>query len=230
MVVRSGMALLAAALLGGCAATGAAPAGERGIVVEGTGRVASPPDTALVEVGREARAARLADATADVDRTMTGVLARVKALGVPDADVRTVAYDVTPIPEPRAAGDAGAGIAGYRVANVMQVRLPDVRGVGRLVDAAVAAGANVVRNVHFTLADPSAAEARARALAVQDAAARARQVAAAAGVGLGPLLSVRESAPVRPVARMTLATTVGPVEPGLLEVTVRVEARYAIAP
>jgi hypothetical protein len=67
---------------------------------------------------------------------------------------------------------------------------------------------------------------------MQDATARARQVAAAAGVKLGRLLSATESSPVRPMARMTMtmATVAGPVEPGQLEVTVSLEARYAIEP
>ena len=119
---------------------------------------------------------------------------------------------------------------GYRVANVAQVRTRDVDGVGRIVDAAVRAGANVVRNVHFTIDDSSGAEAEARALAMQDAATKARGVAAAAGVRLGRLLAVTESAPIRPVARMSLATAPGPIEPGQLETTVSLDARYAIEP
>jgi uncharacterized protein YggE len=222
--------LLAAVLLAGCTSVGAPPASERGIAVTGSGRVARPPGAAVVEVGVEARAAGLADATAEVDRRMRAVLAAVKTPPVRDADVRTTVYAIDPIAEARQPGDASARIVGYRVSNVVQVRTPDVNAVGRIVDAAVTAGANVVRNVHFTLEAPAAAEAEARALAMRDAADRARQVAAAAGVRLGRLLSVTESGPVRPVARMTMATAPGPVEPGQLEVTVTLQARYAIEP
>jgi uncharacterized protein len=217
-------------LLAGCASASPPPAGDRGIAVTGAGRVALPPDTATVEVGVEARAPQLADATAEVDRAMRAVLARVKAAGVRDADVRTTVYAIDPVAEARKPGDAGVRIVGYRVSNVVQARTHDVVGVGRIVDAAVAAGANVVRNVHFTIDDPARAEAEARALAMQDAAAKARQVAAAAGVRLGRLVSVTESSPVRPVARVSVAMAPGPVEPGQLEVTVSLEARYAIEP
>jgi uncharacterized protein YggE len=159
---------------------------------------------------------------------MRGVLARVKTAGVREADLRTVHYAIDPIAEPRPAGDTAARIVGYRVSNVVRVRTPDVDSLGRIVDAAVAAGANVVRDVQFTLDDPAPAEGRARALAMQDAAARARQIADAAGVRLGRLLSVTASSPVRPVARMSMATGPGPVEPGQLEVIVSLDARYAI--
>jgi uncharacterized protein YggE len=223
------LVLLVAALLSGCAAVAGPPAGEYGISVTGSGRVALPPDTAVVEVGVETRAAQLADATAEVDRRMRAVLARIKT---PGADVRTTLYAIDPIAEPRQPpGDTGIRIVGYRASNVVQVRTKDVEGIGKIVDAAVAAGANVVRNVHFTLEAPERAEAEARTLALQDAAGKARQVAAAAGVKLGRLLAVTESSPIRPVsARMTMAVAPGPVEPGQLDLTVVVQARYAIEP
>ena len=233
VISRSLLAVLAGLLLSGCASLGPPPAGERGIVVVGTGHVALRPDTGVIDVGVEARAPRLADATAEVDRAMREVVARVKALGVADTDVRTTLYTVDPIAEPRQPGqpgDTGVRIVGYRVANVAQVRSRQVDGLGRIVDAAVAAGANVVRNIHFTIDDPSTAQAEARALAVRDAGVRAGQIAAAAGVRLGRLLSATESAAAQPMARMVMTTMAGPVEPGQLEVTVSVEARYAIEP
>jgi uncharacterized protein len=223
-------ALVVMLCVGGCAGIDPRPAVQHGIAVTGTGRVASPPDAAAIAVGVEARAARLADATAEVDRTMRDVLARVREVGVGDADVQTVSYAINPIAEARLPGDQGSRIVGYRVSNVVQVRTRNVAGVGRILDVAVAAGANVVRDIQLTLADPRRAEAQARALAVQDADAKARQIAAAAGVRLGRLLSVSESPPVRPVARMSLATAAGPVEPGELDVTVTLEARYATEP
>jgi len=233
VITRSLVAVLAGLLLGGCASLGAPAAGERGIVVLGTGRVTLRPDTGVIDVGVEARAPRLADATAEVDRAMREVVARVKALGVADADVRTTLYTVDPIAEPRQPGqpgDTGLRIVGYRVSNVAQVRSRQVDGLGRIVDAAVAAGANVVRNIRFTIDDPTTAQAEARALAVRDAGVRAGQIAAAAGVRLGRLLSATESTAAPPMARMAMTTMAGPVEPGQLEVTVSVETRYAIEP
>jgi uncharacterized protein len=224
------VAVVVTVLMTGCATAGDPPTAERGIVVTGVGRVALRPDTGVIDVGVEARAARLADATVEVDRKMRDVLAAVKARGVRDADLRTTVYAVEPIAEPRQTGTSGARIVGYQVSNVVQVRARAVDTLGALVDAAVTAGANVVRNIHVALDDPSRAEAEARALAMQDATARARLVAAAAGVRLGRLLAATESSPVRPVARMTLATAAGSIEAGQLEVIVSLQARYAIEP
>jgi len=152
--------LVVAALLAGCATTGAPGASEPGIAVQGIGRFSLPPDTVTVDIGAEARAAQLADATAEVDRRMREVLARVKVAGV---DVRTIGYNVEPIADSRPqAGDAGSRIIGYRATNIIQARTHDVAGIGRLVDAAVAAGANVVRSLRFSLDPPDRAETDAR--------------------------------------------------------------------
>jgi hypothetical protein len=227
---------LALALVGAGRASPVAAGGDGPLIrVTGTGRVAVRPDTALVEVGAEAREPTLAAATADVARRMTAVLARVRALGVADQDIATVAWAIDPLQAPRRTEDQPARIVGYRALNVVQVKVRDLERVGAVVDAAVAAGANVLRGLHFTVDDPAPLEARARAMAVASAAARARQLASAAGVRLGELVRLTEGAPPpRPLGardvRAALAVAPGPVEAGELEVTVTVEAQYRIGP
>jgi hypothetical protein len=227
-------ALLAAGLLAGCAALPGpdAPGPPAEIVaVRGVGRVSARPDTAVAQVGVEARAPSLADATTEVARRMTAVLERVRTLGVTDRDVATVSYVVDPLMAPRR-GEEEARIQGYRALNVVQLRVRDLGAVGRVLDGAVAAGANVIRGVSFTVQDRSRLESEARARAVTDAHERARQLAAAAGVRLGDLLALTEGAPPVPVAerfdRAALTAAPGPVEPGELEVVVSVEARYRL--
>jgi uncharacterized protein YggE len=231
--MRRLLALLAAALLAGCATTGPTAPGESGINVTGTGRVMVRPDLAVVDVGVEARTAQLADATTEVNRRMREVLARVKAIGVADPDIRTTVFRVEPVSDPRQPAETSARIIGYRVLNIVEIRARDVDRVGPLVDAAVGAGANVVGQIQFRLADPARAEAEARRLAMHDAADTARQTAAAAGVRLGRLLATTE-APIYDRFSggrgVTLAAAGAPVEAGQLEVVVNVTARYAIEP
>jgi uncharacterized protein len=226
--------LLAAVLLAGCAAPAALERPPRLLTTVGEGRVRVEPDLAIVRVGAEARAERLADATADVARRIGAVLARVKALGIDASRMRTVQYSIDPVFVAPRPGEDTARIVGYRVANVVQLEVADVRGVGQVVDAAVAAGANTVPSLTLALAEPERAEAEARERAIAAAAAKARQMAAAAGVELGDLVGLSDVGP-RPVTerldvrtRAVAATGPGPVEPGQLEVTVTVEARYRI--
>jgi uncharacterized protein YggE len=225
------LVLLVAMAVAGCATAGP-PAADVGITTMGIGRVSARPDSAVVDVGVETRSPQLAAATAEVNRRMREVLARVKAFGVAEADLQTASYRVVPIGEPRQQAETTPRIVGYQVTTVVHVHARDVDRVGALVDAAVAAGANVVGNVQFRLAEPARLEAEARRLAVADAQAKARQVATAAGVTLGPLIAMSES-PVHqpvPVSRMTLSAAGAPIEAGQLEVAISVTARYAIGP
>jgi hypothetical protein len=224
---------IVAVTLAGCAELRAAEPPPRTITATATGRVAVRPDTAQVQVGVEARAPSLADATAEVSRRMTAVLERLRALGVAERDVATVTYAIDPLTSPRRAEEESPRILGYRVANVVQARIRQLEAVGRILDAAVAAGANVLRGPTFTVAEPAPVEAQARALAVRNAATKARQLAEAAGVTLGELVLLTEGEPhVVPrfaEARVTAAPGApGPVEAGQLEITVTVTAHYRI--
>ena len=69
---------------------------------------------------------------------------------------------------------------------------------------------------------------------MRDARERAQQLAAAAGVKLVELVWLGEGAGPRPfpepVLRQTMAMSAGPIEPGQMEITVTVEARWRVAP
>ncbi len=134
--------LIVATPLSGCLTTRAVPRHEalNVISVNGTGRVSVTPDIVLVNVGVEARAPALVDATADINQRMTRVLARVKTLDVREPDITTIAYSVEPIVAPRRSEDDASRIVAYRVVNVVRLRIRDVTAVGRLADEAVAAG------------------------------------------------------------------------------------------
>jgi len=225
--------LIVALVLGGCLT---APASSQDkslnvITVNGTGRISVKPDMALVNVGVEARAPALVDATADVNQRMTKVVARVKTFDVREQDVTTIAYSVDPVVALRRSDDDASRITAYRVVNVVRLRIRDVTAVGRIADEAVAAGANTISAFQFALSDPTPAESAARALAVREAATKAKGIADAAGVRLGALFSIHEGIAAHPVVARSAALAAapsgpGPVEAGQLEIVVSVEARY----
>ena len=230
---RLGHALPLLPLLLASCVTAPATTAPSGITVRATGRATVKPDTVFVNVGVEARDPTLAAATADVGRRMTAMLARLKALGVAEADIVTVGYAVDPIPAQRRTEEDPIRIVGYRVSNVVRVRIRDVAAAGRVVDGAVAEGANTVSALQFTVSDPQPAEREARAQAVALAAAKAKQLAAAAGVPLGEVISIEEELAQRvtPVPRAALTmgpSGPGPIEAGELEIVVGVQARYRL--
>jgi uncharacterized protein len=81
-------------------------------------------------------------------------------------------------------------IAGYRAVNMVQVTVDTVSAMGRIIDTAIASGANRVANISFRLRDPHAAHLEALAIAMRNARREAEAVAEAAGERLGPALNI----------------------------------------
>ena len=84
-------------------------------------------------------------------------------------------------------------IVGYTAYNALSVRTTNIDGVGALIDAAFAAGANTLDGVEFTVQDDTAAQEQAITLAVQDAQRKAEVFASAAGLQIASIQSISES-------------------------------------
>lgn len=237
---RAAWALLSllAGIAGGCApASRNESPPPRLISVRGTGHVAVKPDTAVVRLGAEMRSPTAAEATGDVARRSAAIIERVKALGIAERDIATIAYSIEPVTAQRRTEEDPSRIVAYRVVNVVQVKIRDLSAVGRVLDGALTAGANTIFGLQFTVEDASRPEAEARAMAVKSAATTAQQLAAAAGVALGELMSLSEDVAPRPpiMPRVSAqafaaapAMSMGPVESGQVEVVVNVEASYRV--
>ena len=210
---------------------GARPA--RTLRVTGEGKARTAPDVAVVTLGISIFDASLARATREANERARRML-DVFHPAVASADIHTVRYSVQVQYARLDKPDDLPRIAGYRVENVVQVKVRDLARVGALLDAAVAAGANEVQGLEFLKDDLGPEESRARTEAVKAARAKAEEMAKAAGVELGELMDlsegVRGPAPRPLMARaMALApTSAPPVEAGELEITAQVEAVYAI--
>ncbi|SDZ88485.1 SIMPL domain-containing protein [Rubrimonas cliftonensis] len=228
-----GLAALATlALAASATATATATAQETGartLRVTGSGAVAASPDIAEARLGVSAEAETAARAWAVASAGMRGLLDALGAAGVAEADLRSDDLQLAP----RYARDQGAegpSITGYAARQTMTVTLRALDGVGALLDAAAAGGANVFEGVRFDLSDPRPARDAARRAAVEDAMAAARLLADAAGVALGAPLSVSlgyEGGGPRPMMRAE-AFDSAPVAPGTLTISASVEMVFAL--
>jgi len=210
------------------------PSIGRGITVVGTGKASGTPDVANVNVGVETQADTVQQAVADNKTKMTSLLSALKELGIADKDIQTTNYGVYTQQQPSPDGK-GMGPTSYHVNNQVNVTVRDVNKLGDVLDKVVAAGANNIYGVNFSVADTSKLQADARAEAFADAKERAESLAKLAGVTLGDVVSVSEvigSNPVYEGARMAVATGLGgggaPIQPGELEVNMSVQVTYAI--
>ena len=217
-------------------ATATQEAPERGwIEVSGTGSVEVQPDRARVTFAMETRA-RTADAAAGANAdAMAAVLTAVRSSEVPGLDVETFGYSVRP--EYAMSSDQRTReIVAYTVLNNVGATVTDVDAVGRLVDAAIGAGANRVGGISFFASETEAARREALARAVRVARAEAEVMAESLGHRLGPPLQVNGGAdrptPMVYQAEMAMMARAAdtPIEAGDQTVTARVTIRFALGP
>ena len=161
------------------------------ITMSGHGEARAIPDTATLSAGVSAQAPTAAAALSANTTRMQSVMAALKKLGVPDKDIQTSNFSISP---QYANGNGEAPrITGYQANNQVEVRLEDVGKLGVTLDALVTAGANQMNGVNFSIRNDAALLAQARAAAVAEARLKADTFAKAAGVGLGSILSIGEA-------------------------------------
>ncbi|HMN40798.1 MAG TPA: SIMPL domain-containing protein [Phycisphaerales bacterium] len=196
------------------------------------------PDQAEVSVGVQATGKTSAEAQDSLNKAMDKVILAVKATKLADLLVQT--QGVTLQPEYEESGSRRPPrITGYRASNTIRARTSDVDKVGTLLDVAVAAGANQVWGINFSLKNAAAARHDAILAATADAKARAEAVAEGLGVKLGRVLSAGTgAAQVRPFFSRQMAamdggftsgaTAATPVQAGEVTVSADVTVEFAI--
>jgi uncharacterized protein YggE len=184
--------LLLAALAGALPAQGGPPPREPAppmIEVAGQGEVTTMPDRAQVMVTVQVRAKTAAAAGTENAARAQRVIAAIRAAGIPREQVATQGFTVQPAYT--YPGDGKSPIlTGYDARNTVRVEVRQLEQLGRVIDAALGAGANDVAGVNFYVADPSVARRDALAAATADARLAAEAIARTAGGSLGPLVMI----------------------------------------
>ncbi|HXG51541.1 MAG TPA: SIMPL domain-containing protein [candidate division Zixibacteria bacterium] len=200
--------------------------------------IAAEPDQAEIDIGVITQARTAPDAARENAEKLTRVRTEIKKLLDRDDELRTVGYSLNPnYRYPREGGRPE--ITGYTAANTVRIRTANLQKVGRLIDAAMQAGANAINRLAFTLKDEQGAQLRALRLAAQKARAKAEEMASALGLKIVRVLSVTEvergMRPVIPQARgvqvdVMAAQAPTPIEAGTVEVRSTVQLKAEIAP
>jgi uncharacterized protein YggE len=203
------------------------------LVVSAHAETKITPDRARVHVAVLTRAPNAAAAASENAQIQQRVFSALRALGIRDEHLSTTGYNVEP--EYRHERDREPRIVGYRVTNTIVVEVQRVDLVGRVLDAALGAGANSISGLQFYASNTEAARRQALANAIEIARQDAEVMARAAGGTLGSLLEASVGAfirpPPRPMMRVeSLAATGGvvdtPISPGTQTVSVDVTTRW----
>jgi uncharacterized protein len=199
------------------------------ITVTGTGTVQAPPDLATLMIGVTTQGDTAAAALSANSAAVEAVIARLSASGIEARDLQTSNLSINPN-WASFDGSTAPTISGYVATNVLTVRVRALDGLGKVLDAAVADGANTLNGLTFGLAAPEPQLNEARKAAVADARAKAELLVVAAGMKLGRVVTITEGgAWTDPQPMFRDAAAAPPVAGGELAMTANVTVQYEMS-
>jgi uncharacterized protein len=209
------------------------------ITVSGQGSVDRTPDQATVSFSIVTNDDNAARATSANNTAYNALVARLRALGIDAAAIKTTSYYLNYNQRPPQPNPQFPQRYGYVVTRGVAVTTNRTDQAGAIVDAGVAAGVSNVNGVSFGLRDSRGAYRAALAAAVADADAQAQALAAAAHVRILRVVSIGAGSfsvprPYPVMARMAAAAPPAPVPTDIQAsdqtITATVSATYEIAP
>lgn len=225
------MAALTACQASPVLAGGGAQPQVRTLSVNGNGKVYLTPDVAYINIGVQSQSESVSDALNENSRKAQAIANALKELGVAEKDIQTSAFNIYPQQQYDPEGKM-TGIL-YVVDNTVNVTVRDLTVLGKLLDAAVRAGANNIYGITFDVVDKSKAITEARQLAAEDARRQAEELAGAAGVKLARVQNISSyvsSGPAPLYDAKGGAAAVGqvPISAGQMVISVDVNITYEI--
>jgi uncharacterized protein YggE len=206
------------------------------ITVQGDAELHVAPDLATVRLGVEAQEETAAAAQQRVNRAGNAIHEALRSAGVTPEAIQTTGLTLSPVYSHPGQRGGESRLTGYRARNVVLIRLHDVERVGPVLDAGLAAGANRVDGIDFSLEDDAELRRQALTQAVGVARAKAAAIAEAMGVSLAAVHSVQEGgvsvipyeAPMARMEMMAADQAATPVAAGQVSVNAQVTVQYRI--
>jgi uncharacterized protein YggE len=182
----------------------------------GDATVSVKPDQAKIQFSVVTQSATAQDAANRNADLVTAVLAALRSVLGPNADLKTLSYSLY------ANYNNQSVLIGYTATNTVEVTLADLSLIGKVIDTGIQAGANRVQGLQFGLKDDLPVRLQALKAATAEAKAHADSMASGLGLKTGAAISIQEGSVgiVQPLNRAPTATAASatPVETGLVDV------------
>ncbi|MBS7638057.1 SIMPL domain-containing protein [Candidatus Bathyarchaeota archaeon] len=197
------------------------------ISLSGTGTAYAKANQAYLTLGVQTENSSASVAVEENARLMNAVVSALKGLGIGEERMETVSYGVSPIYD-----STWQKVIGYRVVNLLRVRLQELSLIGRAIDEAGRAGANRMEGISFGLSSELQEQLKLEAYrkALNDASSKARLIAETLNLKITGVLSFSESVyyPYPPTRGIEVMADKGatPIFEGALSVSVTVNIVY----
>lgn len=203
---------------------------EASIEVVGEGMVTAVPDRATVVLGAVTEGMELQKVQADNAAVMNAVIQALIEQNIAREKIQTSDYRIEVLYD----YEQGRQVfRGYRVTHLLQVIVDRVEETGRIVDTAVAHGANTVTSIQFATSMQQLYENKALTEAIRSAREKASTIAAS--LGLPPpaapckIQELTLSSPPVPFKMAALQEAGGtPIQPGELNIYASVKVWFPL--
>jgi len=214
---------------------GCQPAQQNTITVTGDSEITVDPNQAEVWAGASFVKDTAEQAQSEVNKVINAIVAGLKTEGIAESDIATEQLSLS---EERDWTQDGSKFLGWRASQNLKIKTTDMTKVGKIVDVAVANGANQINNINFGLTNEKEQLYKQQALAdaTANAKSKAETIAASLGATLGKIMSVSEAnyyyTPYRYAMTDSAGAKAAPeaaaVMPGKVSVTGQISLVYAV--
>lgn len=205
------------------------------VTVSGSGSAIAKPDLATIDFSVLTEAKTAESAEQSNSEKMTAVIEVLKSSGIEEKDIQSSGFYVNPTYD---YSNDKSEIVGYSVQNTITVKVRAFDKLGAIITDAIAAGANTVSSLNYSLEDSAQYYQQALQAAIEDATGKISAIAQASGVKVSvvPISITEQSQSATPMknaevrAESMASDEAGrvPTQPGELEVTAQVQIIYAI--
>jgi len=205
--------------------------GPPSIAIASSAEVRVTPDRATVRISVQTKESTASAAASANAKKQSAVLDALRKAGISNDRISTTDYNVNP--DYRYEPNVDPILTGYSVTNTVIVDIRDISQVGKVLDAALGSGANLVSSLEFYASNTDAARKQAMTEAITKARSEAEVAARAAGGSLGGLLelnvdNISSNPPPRPMYKMAMdAAGSTPISPGQQTLNVNVSTRWS---
>lgn len=204
--------------------------------VNGEGIVEATPDRATISIGVVTQDRDASRAQSENARAAQGIVTSIAGLGVDRRNIHTSDYNFRP--SYRQEDGRRNEINGYVVSNTVIVTVDNLDLIGKIIDAALANGANNINSLDFGFKNKKELQDRALSAAIKDARRKADLAAEELGVRIvgvqsvnidaGGFYGMQRNAKMMATAEMAMDAAT-PIEVGTLTCSAAVHVTFILS-